>query len=54
MEYDDLLGTIWDNLPIIAAIILTVMFGVACYLKKPVKAIVLFISLVFAVYFGVI
>ena len=54
MEAMDVLRLAWGNLPIIAAIILLVLFGIACAMKKTVKAVLLFFSVVLTVFLGVV
>ena len=54
MEYEEILAAAWENLPTIVAIVLVVLFGIACWNNRPVKAGILFISVIFSVILGVV
>jgi len=53
MESGDALGAIIDNFPLIVAVVLILIFGIACWMQKPVKATVSFVMVILSVIFGV-
>jgi len=54
MDNGEAAAYLWDNLPFIVATVLVVLFGIACYMRRPIKAICLFASIVVSVIWGIV